>query len=205
PFIKAQLPNIISKQPIIFDYLNYKNIQLKASALYQIDNAVLVLEALTILINDYNYQISMDNIVDVFNQVNWAGRFEVMSEKPLVIIDGAHNKEGVIALSKTLELYQDYEITILFSALKDKDTTKMLALLQAKAKQVYVCEFNFYRAQSLALLNPHQLYEETNDYELFIKSYLKDHNSKPNKLLVITGSLYFISDVRKYLLSLLNN
>jgi dihydrofolate synthase/folylpolyglutamate synthase len=58
--------------------------------------------------------------------VQWPGRLEVMLERPTVVIDGAHNGEGVLALVEALKIYRGRKIKLLFAAMSDKDWQLML-------------------------------------------------------------------------------
>ena len=200
--IKTSEATIKSKRPIIFDYEKYHDIKLKTQALYQIENIKIVLETVDILKNNYNFQLDNKLTKEVFNKVSWNGRFEIISEKPLIIIDGAHNVEGITALVQSLEVFKDYNKTIMFSALKDKDTDEMVALLKNTDSEIIITEFNFYRKKPADEINKNFNFEVALDYKEFIDKKIK--KMKDNDLFLITGSLYFISEVRKYLLNTLN-
>lgn len=199
--IETKQAKITNKLPITFDYLNYQNIQLKTLALYQVSNACTVLEVVEVLKNKYQIKIDQEVVKNVFANVTWPGRFEVMQQQPLVIIDGAHNLEGVKALTSSLETFKDHKITILFSALADKDTKHMLELLNASSEELVVTHFDFYRAASLEQLDPDNLYQHVDDYESYLKT--KIESMQEDEMLIITGSLYFITKIRNLLLNTL--
>ena len=139
--------------------------------------------------------IELDNssIIDGLFEAKWAGRFEIISEKPLIILDGAHNREGVDELYRSARKL--HNLKIIFSALKDKDTDYMIERLLDLTYDITVCEFKHPRSQSAKLL--------AGDYPVKIepdfRKALDDIYLQEGKFL-ITGSLYFISEVRKYLL-----
>ena len=63
-----------------------------------------------------------------YKDAHWPGRFEFVSHNPILILDGAHNEEGVTALTAELaKRYQDKKIKIIFSALADKKLDEMIA------------------------------------------------------------------------------
>ena len=93
---------------------------------HQCENAAVVLEIINCLII-MGYSISQDEIYEGFRSVYWPGRFEVMSKDPLVIIDGAHNPDGIHALSHNLKEYCPGEKFVFITGiLKDKDYHEML-------------------------------------------------------------------------------
>ena len=93
---------------------------------HQCENAAVVLEIINCLII-MGYSISQDEIYEGFRSVRWPGRFEVVSKDPLVIIDGAHNPDGIHALSRNLKEYCPGEKFVFITGiLKDKDYNEML-------------------------------------------------------------------------------
>lgn len=190
--------SISNYDPITFNYLEYNNITLKTKAKYQIINSCLVLEVINLLIKQYDYKIEIDSIFKVFSTITWPGRFEIVLDKPMILIDGAHNIEGINALIDSLNVFSDKKISVLFSALIDKNTDDMVKLLLDNVNEVILCEFDFYRAKRVEDLNKNFNIETTSDYRRFIDNYC--NNNDIDNILVITGSLYFISDIRKYIL-----
>lgn len=191
-------PIIKSNNPIVFDYMNYHDVKLKSKALYQVDNASLVIEVVEVLNKYYDFNIDKKVVYQVFENVIWLGRFEVLSTNPLVIIDGAHNNDGVKKLVETLDTFEEDKY-ILFSALKDKDTHNMISLLKDNCKELVITEFDFYRAmEAQDLAKGFDVEINTNYQEAIDNIYV---NLKENDMLVITGSLYFISEVRAYFLN----
>lgn len=193
---------IKSKRPIVFDYKNYHDIQLKTYALYQVENMKSVLETIDVLKDVYHFKFDEAINKNVFNKISWNGRFEIISEKPLIIIDGAHNVEGIKALVQSLEVFNDYKKTIMFSALIDKETDEMVNLLKKTNSEIIISEFDFYRKKKAEEINKNFNFEIALDYKRYIDNKIRV--MKDNDLFLITGSLYFISEVRKYLLNTLN-
>lgn len=69
----------------------------------------------------------------------WEGRFETIHQNPLIILDGAHNREGMDAFFESARDFSD--IKIIFSALGDKDTHHMLETLLSLSKDITVTQF----------------------------------------------------------------
>ncbi|MEK6815893.1 MAG: folylpolyglutamate synthase/dihydrofolate synthase family protein [Nitrospirota bacterium] len=74
------------------------------------------------------FDVGEQAVREGLRRVSWPGRFEVLSSAPMVILDGAHNPEGICALVDTLSLLAPSERrTLVFGALADKDAGRMLA------------------------------------------------------------------------------
>lgn len=184
------IPTSHSASCIQFTYHDLP-ITLTQGALYQMDNSACAIEALSQIHN--HFPVSNDDIIEGCKQAQWKGRFETVHTSPLVIIDGAHNEEGVQALVDSLQDF--HHVRILFSALKDKDTNKMMKLLCEISNDICVTQFPFYRvkpAKELAEDFPVRIDE---DYRHAITEAFIDKETP----LIITGSLYFISEVRAYI------
>lgn len=194
PLILVQdIYNVEDKEQVHFDYRGY-HITLNTSAKYQSENSALAIEILLYLKEQGYIQLTDQTLNEGLKEAVWEGRFEFVCQKPLMIIDGAHNKEGMEAFYQSAKKYKN--IKVIFSALKDKDTHAMLELLLKLTDDVTVCEFDFYRAQSAQkLAESFPVKIEKNWKKAIDDAY--DHQG----VVFITGSLYFISQVRPYILS----
>lgn len=184
--------NIRLAQGVSFDY-DLFSIHLNTSALYQVKNASLAIEAALYLRN--HYAIKDEDILVGLNVAQWKGRFELMSKEPHIIIDGAHNTHGVTALIESAK-HLPRPLVIVFSALRDKETDVMLDDLLSIADEVIVTEFDFYRAASLDKLSHGNVLAIQNNHEAIQKGI----DLSQNGTCLITGSLYFISQVRQLIL-----
>lgn len=163
-------------------------ITLTNQGIYQISNSALALKILKYL------NIADESIKSGIENTSWAGRFEEISQG--VYLDGAHNSMGIENLIKSMEILPKPWVVV-FTALADKSHSEMVDRLEAVFDEVIITEFEFYRAakaQDLAL--NHKVAIET-DYKKAIQIG-KDH--RQSGTLIITGSLYFISEAREYLL-----
>lgn len=120
------------------------------------------------------------------------GRFETISREPRIILDGAHNPEGVKALVDRLK-QETMPIVILCSILRDKDRLAMIKQFQEVTPTIVETTFDFPRARSLEELTA----DGANVIEL--DSFLAEYEGT-NQTLIVTGSLYFISVVREKIL-----
>lgn len=193
--VSLEEADITCDNPPMYDYLDVHNVKLQSRAHYQILNSMTAIKIIKVLNEHYETNISNEIIKTVLANVEWPGRFEIMQEHPCVIIDGAHNVNGIKKLAKSMKIYDDRKIKVLFSALKDKDIKAMIDELTKISDDITLTTFDFYRADSLENLNQGLNLATTDDYETFIKDQLATMNE--DDLLLITGSLYFISQIRK--------
>ena len=192
-FIKVQdIQNIQEdKNSISFDYATY-HVVLQTGARYQCENSALAIEILLYLKNNGYIVLDNETLLEGLREAVWEGRFEIVCQQPLMIIDGAHNKEGIEAFYQSAKKYQN--IKIIFSALRDKDTHAMIEKLLKLTHDVTICEFDFHRAQSAEKLAENFPVKIEKDWKKAI-----DESYHHNGVVFITGSLYFISQVRPYI------
>ena len=189
--------NAILKMIEIPSYTNhYKfeivgiKIHLKNQAVYQIENASLAIS----IIKALELKIDDEIIKEAVESTHWQGRFEAVDEN--VYVDGAHNKIGVEKLMRTLESLPRPWIVV-FSALKDKDHHDMVEMIVDKVDHLIITEFEFYRAGKAEELAFGFNVEVIKDYQ---KAILKGKEIKKDGTLIVTGSLYFISEARSFIL-----
>ena len=191
------IENIKNENGISFDYKNTRY-HLKSNASYQCKNASLAIEVIHQLNHKKIINLSDEQLINGLCNTEWAGRFEVMRKDPLIIIDGAHNEHGINALVDSLKGYEN--IKIIFSCLADKNGKEMLSKLMEISSDITVCDFDFYRADSSKRLAEGFDVKTEKDYQKAIIEAL-DHKGT----LVISGSLYFVSIVRKFLKDILKD
>ncbi|MBE6593331.1 MAG: bifunctional folylpolyglutamate synthase/dihydrofolate synthase [Ruminococcaceae bacterium] len=114
----------------------YKNIHISLLGSYQPRNAALVLSTIDIL-RSQGIDISENAVREGLRAAKWSARFEIISQAPLVIFDGAHNAEGIAAAVESIKLYfKDEKVYVLTGVLKDKDygaIAKDIASVASKA------------------------------------------------------------------------
>lgn len=160
-------------------------------AQYQKANACMALYAAKIL----GIDISSGEVKEAVSESMWAGRFETVSHQPDIILDGAHNEEGIRSLIRSFSGLPK-PLVVVFSALKDKPGRKMAELLNENCDQLYMTRFD----------NPRM---DKNDPEIpagssFIRDWKEavrtaEETAGKDGTVVIAGSLYLISLVRAYL------
>ena len=178
---------------------SFEGLEISLLGKHQVDNASLAVMAALYLKNFYSFLIDPEHVRNGLKKVYWPGRFEMASESPIVILDGAHNEDGVKSLVEELERrYKGKKITVIFAALKDKNYTNMIHDLDGIADQIAFVSFDFPRAAAAK-----ELYEASSSANKSYSDNWKQEVERKIKqlaekdILVITGSLYFISEVKQ--------
>lgn len=199
--------DINSKNSEKFNYVGHQNTfeQLEISMLgqHQIRNASCAIMAIEILSNTYGLQVTENELKLGLQNAKKPGRLEKISTEPMILIDGAHNLEGIKSLVQTMKShFNQNEISIVFSALRDKDVIEMVEELKKLTENITITTFDYPRAMSGEELI-HTAQTMNLNYEIDLYKIIERNVKKiqKNGILLITGSLYFISDVRKYLIN----
>ena len=169
---------------IVFDGVYY---DLNGKALYQKHNMGMALNAMKVL--SRYYEIDLKILKDVLENCIWEGRFEKVCDDPVVILDGAHNSHGMKALIETIDNY-DEEFCVVFAGLKDKNVNELVKLFNGHVKKIIITQFDYYRCLNIDGYDDDYLKFE--DYYEAVEYALSNYDN-----ILICGSLYFISEVRK--------
>ena len=168
------------------------DIALAMAGQHQVANASLAIMASLLLQKDYP-KVTLELIKNALAHAHWRGRTEFL--RPNLMIDGAHNNESVKVLIDLLQSeYANKEIELLFAAIDTKPIDGMLAQLKSVG-DLTVTSFDY--PNSVKLDKYPEAYKQVPDFKTWIKEHMTTDNKK---LYVVTGSLYFISQVRKWVL-----
>lgn len=119
-----------------FSYKKYENLEISMAGAYQPENAMLAVEVIEQL-NQRGYSINERQLRKGLKAAILPGRFSVISENPLFIIDGAHNEGAAARLKETIELYfTNRRIIYIMGVLKDKDYEKICEMTLSLAADV---------------------------------------------------------------------
>jgi dihydrofolate synthase / folylpolyglutamate synthase len=196
--------SFLLKNERLFDYIGIKqNLSDLAVALrgrHQLANAALALAALELL--SKHFPVPEAALRRGLETVRWPGRLEVMSERPLVILDGAHNPEGVHALAdELLGLRQGRKIRLLFATMADKEWQLMLATLAKLADEMIFTRVAMERsadpellAKTIPIPVPNRVIQ---DSQTALAALLD--SAQPDDIVVVAGSLYLLGEVRPLL------
>ncbi|MBD8068860.1 bifunctional folylpolyglutamate synthase/dihydrofolate synthase [Bacillus sp. PS06] len=182
----------------------YDQLEITMKGAHQVKNASLAVKVIEYLAENNHIQVTEEAIRDGLKQSIWIGRFEQVSFNPPIILDGAHNPEGVRSLIQTVQVHlQNKKVHIIFSAMKDKKLEEMIELLITIAASITFTSFDFPRVSSAKALydlstNTHILRNYNEVWKEAIDQKVSELTE--NEVLIVTGSLYFLSEVRPYIL-----
>lgn len=109
-----------------FSYDKYKNIGITMAGQFQIENAVVAVEAIAVL-GRAGYPVAEDKLRLGMEQTHWPGRFDIIGKKPLFIADGAHNEDASKRLAESIRFYfTNRRIIYIMGMLKDKEYDKVI-------------------------------------------------------------------------------
>ena len=191
----------------VFDYtspLRQGRFQTGLLGLHQVENAGMALALLDTFCQETGRELPENDIVDqALEETNWPGRLEVVSREPLMILDGAHNPHAIKALLATLEeRFTDYHKEILFTCIRTKALEDMLDLLErVPDAKLTLTHFDDSRATDEDMLKAtaHSRNLNYQGWQEFLDQQLTEDEEKKT-VRIITGSLYFLSQVRAYLM-----
>lgn len=172
---------------------------------YQVENAAVALTATQLFLTAHRLPLDRHALEQGLQETKWPGRLEPVNDEPLVLLDGAHNLPGVQALVKTLkDDFSDREVYLLVAILADKQYELMLGEL-ASLGNVHIMVTHFAGpgpqrpsadlagvADEIPSRYPITVAPQ---WQLGFQKIARQLSS--DDVLVITGSLYFISEVRK--------
>ena len=192
----------------VFDYtssLRQGHFQTGLLGLHQIENAGMAIALLdTFCQEDGRELVSNDLLAQTLEETRWPGRLEVVSRDPLMILDGAHNPHAIKALVATLqERFADYHKEILFTCIKTKALEDMLDLLeQIPDTELTLTHFDDSRATDESVLKEAAKSRNLSyqGWQEFLEQKLTDKKEEKKTVRIVTGSLYFLSQVRAYLM-----
>ena len=191
----------------IFDYtssVRTGRFQTGLLGLHQIENAGMALALLDTYCQEIGRELASDDLLaQALEETRWPGRLEIVSRNPSMILDGAHNPHAIKALLTTLqERFADYHKEILFTCIKTKALEDMLDLLETVPNsQLTLTYFEDSRATDEKVMREvaasrnlnYQSWQEFLDQKM-----IEDEEKKTVR--IVTGSLYFLSQVRAYLM-----
>lgn len=191
--------DIIQNIKVMTKNNNY-HIDLALLGTHQVQNCNVVINSLEALM-EMGINITKESILSGLREVKWPGRLEIMKRDPLVVMDGAHNIDGIKKLSESIDTYFKYKkLVLIIGILADKQVDEMINVICPKADMIIAVTPHSERAElSEALKEKVQLCnkncEAIMDYEEAYKRALSYCDE--DTLLIISGSLYMVGDMRK--------
>ncbi len=192
-YVKEDEFNIVSSYPL---KVEYKGVIYESGlqGIYQVKNLVLAVKVLKYL------NVKETSILKGVKETLNPGRFEVIKNNPFVVLDGAHNLEAIIKLLESLKkIFKDKQIKVLYASMIDKPYEKMVKKLKEEVDELNLTSLQFPRA--LNNFNE-SIFKGLNVYDTPVEGYKNiEKNLKDDEVLVITGSMYLVSEIRNYILN----
>lgn len=171
---------------------------------FQQENANLAVTAAKQL-TKLGFKISQNSIKKGLKSAFIPGRIEIVRRSPLVILDGAHNPAKIKALVESLKLFKYQNLILVIAIKKKKDIFKMLKQVVPLSKTIIFTKFkddSSFRPKKLLKVFVKLKFNKKNyiynDSKQAIKKAFQLANK--NDLILITGSLYLVGEVRRFIL-----
>lgn len=179
--------------------IQYKNLQLDLTGYYQLKNCCTVLQSLEVL-NDV-LPVSEKNIrkglANVCANTGFAGRWQILSQKPLTIADTGHNVDGIKEVLQMLKKQKYKKLHFVLGMVNDKDISIILKLLPQKA-DYYFCKADIPRGLDASLLKEEAIqYKLKGEIYSSVNNALKaaKKNAGVNDLIFVGGSTFTVAEV----------
>ena len=198
----TEMNELGSKFDFKYENHEFKDLQIRLIGKHQAFNASTALTVLLTLKDKGEINLTEEQIRVGLEETRWIGRLELLKTNPRFIIDGAHNMQGIEALKKTIDEVFEYDRLILgLGILADKDVENMIAEMAPVGDEIIVTTPNIFRAM------------EAEELGRRISKYNKNYTVEPNieraidlalekagenDIILFSGSLYLIGDVRRY-------
>jgi dihydrofolate synthase/folylpolyglutamate synthase len=190
----------------VFNYKHLKNIKISLLGTHQIFNAATAIEIIFALAK-YGFNINEKDIFNGLKDAYWPCRLELIRTNPMIIIDAAHNVDGVEALVDYLTLVapKNKKITFIFGVLKDKNYIEMIEKIVPLAQNIITVTPNNSRAlEATELAEIISGYGITaiasNNIEEAVK--LGIAQAKQDSVICIFGSLFYVGEAREILVGM---
>jgi dihydrofolate synthase/folylpolyglutamate synthase len=181
----------------------FPKVKISLGGLYQIKNAALSLLTLEVLVKEKKIKLEEENVLKGMREAFWPARFHIVSEKPLVIVDGAHNPSGVRNLLRSLKYYFPHKKFIFVcGVLREKDYRKMAKLISPFSIEV-ICT-NPPSARCLEAVELRRAFMRYNKSVIIKENPVEaievalEKGKEKDVVIVILGSLYLAAEALKY-------
>lgn len=184
-----------------FTYKDLPDIKLSLLGKFQVENAVIAIEACRILKKE-GFQISNENIYDGLYNASWQGRFQIIRKQdPVFIIDGAHNESAASRLRESIDIYfADSRIVYIMGMFKDKNYDAVVKLTAKRAEKIFTIKPRGPRGLDASVLasavrqyNPNVTAADS------IKEAVDSSLKEECDVIIAFGSLSFLNELKKYI------
>jgi dihydrofolate synthase/folylpolyglutamate synthase len=191
-----------TEQNFCFEYkLSEEKYEFSPSLLgeHQGKNAAIAITVARQLSKDWR-RLKKSQIVRGIETAQWPGRLETVSERPLVIVDGAHNEEGAMALREYVQEFITSPCVLVFAVMRDKNIEKLSEILFPLANQVICTRFPYFKAAA-----PEDIKKQASRFQDRIIIHLDPKQAvqtalqaaSPDGVVLVAGSLFLVGEIRK--------
>lgn len=193
----------LTPEGLVFDYefgdIRYHALHTNLLGQHQATNVSTALTTFLLYLKKLGLQANEERIRASLQRINWRGRMQLVRTKPTVIVDGAHNVQGITALVESLaRMYPGVKPRFILSILADKNYSEMIRLICEHAALIYIAQNESDRAATIEEQarevslhkTPFKLVPSVKDaYELAVSE------SEENELIIGGGSLYTVGEI----------
>ncbi|GAK09275.1 folylpolyglutamate synthase/dihydrofolate synthase family protein [Geomicrobium sp. JCM 19038] len=195
----AKLDEEGSTFSVITKQSTYSELTIRMRGAHQVDNALLAIRIVEEL-TSFNYLVNEDEVRKGLELAFWPGRLELVRSNPRVLLDGAHNPEGIERLSSYLQtIVQGRKLHLIIAMTIEKDIQQMLEpLIVLQPASVTFTSFNHVRAMDPEVIIeqvPFDARAEMNNHKA-VQEMLREADDQD--VIVVVGSLFLISEVRAF-------
>jgi dihydrofolate synthase/folylpolyglutamate synthase len=188
-------PREVNNQHSIFSYLgkqHYSDLELSLLGRHQIDNAALAVAAAEELISSIDEQAIREGLLNA----DHSARLQVLSKKPLVLLDAAHNPAGIGTLITSLSLFDYDKLIVVFGSRETKNWREMIRLLGMHADTIIANKAKGKSVDPKEITKVASLYTETK-VSSDVKGSLKKAKSiaKEKDMILVCGSIYMLGEL----------
>lgn len=187
-----------------------RDVTITMNGAHQLKNAAVALMTLEVLRQYYAVILDDEDLLKGMMETQWAGRLEMVSRSPRILLDGAHNPEGAESLASALrDTYRFDRLHLMIGMLANKNHNEVLRHILPLVDTLIITEPDFRKkmnASDLLQCAETLLQESGEAVELIVEPDWKDALNRltsitqSGDLAVVTGTLYLISDVRSWIL-----
>ncbi|OGF63592.1 MAG: hypothetical protein A2Y62_06630 [Candidatus Fischerbacteria bacterium RBG_13_37_8] len=198
-FLKFEYPYY--RASFVTPHHHYQPVRIPLLGRHQVFNALLAVRIAEELINR-GLKIPFSAIEAGIEHTKWEGRLEMVSRKPLIFIDSAHNLEGIQTAFETMLLLKKQKLIVLFGVLKDKLWRKMLKIIDVHADYIIFSEPVSERALSaeefarVSIKTAHEIIPDPS------KAYARAlEKADDDSIILVIGSTYLAGHIKNSVFS----
>lgn len=166
---------------------------------HQGKNAAIAIAVARALSKDWR-PLEKSRVIKGIETAYWPGRLEVVSDRPQVLVDGAHNEEGAQALKQYVQEFISRPCVLIFAVMRDKDIAKLSAILFPLAQKVICTKFPYFKAAA-----PEDIRKQAPRFEdrIVLEPDVEKavtialQTATPDGVVLVAGSLFLVGEIKK--------